>query len=1127
MSFPSSHPYTTCGGTTGFRLRVILGLVGVWLGALVATGATSIRPEPGVASLGPQSISFESNLGQAGDSARFIARGPAYYFSLSPTEATISLRKLPPDPAGASALLNRVRTGEVVKFRSVRLEFLGANPGAEIAGEGEQPGRVNYFLGNDVAKWRTGVPLYSRVRVRDMYPGISLLHYGNQQHLEYDFEVAPGADPSAIALRFSGADGLALDARGDLILSLGEDVIRQPKPVIYQQVGKQRKEIPGGYVLTDRQTVKFQIGDYDHRRPLVIDPVLTYSTYYGGTGRDVAWGVAVDANGFVYVSGETMAGLPTTTGTLTNQYGGAATGLHGDAFVAKFDSSFSNVIYLTYIGGDFDDVGLSLAVDGTGSAYVTGYTDSPDFPRASPIFNQISGTPYPIINYYPLEVFVTKLGPSGTNLVYSTFLGGNGLDVGVGIAVDPTGNTYVAGYTQSSNFPTANVTGRFASYSGGYQSGDDAFVTKLGPAGTNLIYSMFLGGTNWDWANDVAADAAGLAYLTGFSSSTNFPVTANALQPWLAGGGADAFVTVVGPSGTLINSTYLGGVGTNEGYRIALDADSNIYVTGVTVGDSAFPTTVGGLNPGGLFRSGNGGTLWTPANAGLQSVLVFSLAIDPATPARVYAGTARGIARSTDGGLSWNTSLSVAPMARLSNLGPTIAIGLVLSIAIDPLTPTTLYAGTGQGVFKSLDGGANWFLNNTNLNTASTRALVVDPINPAILYSGGEFGVYRSTNGATNWQAVNSSLGNQTVRALAINPVTSTTLYAATAGGIYRSVTSGAGWAAFNNGLGNLSAQALAIDPATPATIYVGTAAGVFKSLNGGTNWNAASVGLTTSNVNSLAISPAAPDTIYAGTTNGMFKSLDAGQTWTRQTNSFSISDFLCVAVNPQTPNTVFAGTRGTNFYGGNDVFVTKLGANGYSVVFGGSGDDEGWDVAVGPLGHAHIVGSTASTDFPTLNTFGALRASNAGGRDVLLAELSQDGSALLGSAYLGGSGSEYGNGIALDLTGNIYIVGETSSGNFPTLGALQGTYRGSKDAFIARIANISVNPVLGIQPAGSQVRLSWTALASDFKLQANTNLLATNGWLNILNSPVESNGVFSVSLPATNSVQYFRLSNP
>jgi len=1128
MRLPLHHALPS-GGSTGLRFKAVLGLASVCVGTLISPAATLPLVESRVGMLGPQSITFEANLGQAGAGDRFIARGPAYYFSLSPTTATISLRKFDAAPDPARSRKGRDRAAASVSFRSVRLEFLGANPQADILGEGELPGRVNYFLGNEATNWRTGVPLFSRVRVPDMYPGISLLHYGNQQHLEYDFEVAPGANPSAIAIRFSGMDRLAIGLEGDLILGLGEDEIRQPKPIIYQQVAGQRKEIRGGYVLVDRQTVKFEIGSYDQRLPLVIDPVLSYSTYYGGTGRDIAWGVAVDADGFVYVAGETMAGLPKTDGTPTNPYGGNGTGLHGDAFVAKFDSSFSNVIYLTYIGGVDDDVALSLAVDAEGSAFVTGYTDSANFPRQNARFNQISGTPYPVLGYYPLDGFVTKLGPSGTNLVYSTFLGGNGVDVGVGIAVDPAGNAYVAGYTQSSNFPTANVQGTFANYSGGYEKDDDAFVAKFGPTGTNLIYSMFLGGTKVDWANDVAADAAGLAYLTGFTSSTNFPVTPNAQQPWLAGK-KDAYVTVVGQYGSnLITSTFLGGTEDNEGFRLTLDTDSNVYVTGYTAGDVAFPTTAGGLNPGGLFRSSNGGAAWSAANQGMQSVRVFALAVDPVNPARVYAGTSHGIARSVDAGATWDTKVNVAPMDRLANLGPTIAIGEVFSVVIDPLSPATIYAGTGQGVFKSLDRGTNWMLSSSNLSTSSSRPLAIDPVTPTTLYSANEFGAYRSTDAAATWESVSFGLGNLFVRALAIDPMTPSTLYAATAGGVYRSTTSGAVWSAFNHGLNNLSAQALVINPTNPATLYVGTADGVFRSTDSGTNWALVSPGLTTLNVTALALNPLNPDIIYAGTTTGLFKSLDAGLSWTPENNGLSIFSILALAVNPQVPDTLYAGLQGNNSFGGHDLFLTKLGADPYSVVIGGSGDDEGWDVVVDATGRAHIVGSTGSADYPTLNTSGFLSATNSGTQDVLITELTADGQAMLFSAYLGGFSLDGGTGIALDGSGNAYVVGETISEDFPTwFGVLQRNYGGgTRDGFIAKIANTVLAPRLAIQPIGSQVRLFWTALAADYKLQANTNLVLSNGWVSVPDVPVEIGGVLSVSLPTTNAAQFFRLSNP
>lgn len=1102
-----------------FTAVVVCAMFGVLAPGLAGQAAAALPTLLPV--LGTLPLRFEAGESEAGAAARFIARGPAYHLTITPTETLVSIRKLEPPAARLHGPAQPGAISVAGSYRNLRLEFVGADASAHVSGENELPGRVNYFLGNDPARWRTGGPTFARVRVADIYPGISLIHYGNPQHLEYDFVVGPGGNPDVIAIRFSGADQVILDAPGDLILRLGADEIRQPRPLIYQIVQGTRKEIAGGYRLADSKTVKFEIAAYDHSLPLVIDPVLSYATYYGGSGLDAAWGVAVDTNGFVYVAGETMSGLPTSAGTLTNQYGGAGTGLHGDAFVAKFDNRASEVIYLTYIGGALDDVALSLAVDDGGNAFVTGYTDSTDFPRQSAIFNAISGVPYPVVGVHPLDAFVTKLGPQGTNLIYSTYLGGHGVDEGVGIAVDPAGCAYVAGYTESTNFPTANASGGFASYGGN----GDAFVTKFGPAGTNLVYAMYLGGTNLDVGNDIAADVAGQAYVTGYTTSTNFPVTTNAAQPWLAGG-EDAFVTVVSPAGTnLVSSTYLGGAGNNAGYRIALDAAANIYVTGATTGDAGFPVTPGGLNPGGFFQSGNGGANWNASNPGLQSVVVFALVVDPLTPSRIYAGTSRGVARSTDGGATWSTAIAVSGTS--SNLAPAMAVGSVRSLAVDPAEPTTVYAGTGQGVFKSFDAGLSWSLSSTGLNVASALKLAMDPVTPTTIYAGGGAGVYASTNGATNWSAVNTGLGNLSVRALAIPPAAPATLYAATSGGVYRSTNHGAGWSVFNTGLANHSAQALAIDPVTSATLYVGTPGGVFKSVNAATNWSAVNAGLTVTNVTALAIDPLTPATIYAGTTNGLFKSTDAGANWNPSTNGLSGLPIGAVLPNPQSSGLLYAGTSGANFFGGQDAFLTKLGVNGFSVVLGGSGNDQGWDVAVDSAGHAHIIGTTLSTNFPTQNTFGFLSATNSGLVDVFLTELSGDGNTLLNSAYFGGAAVDSGYGIAVDAVGNVYLIGQTASANFPTHAALQGNYGGAQDAFLAKIGNSAFQPAIAIQPSGNQVALSWPALASEFNLQSNTNLVATNGWRPVLGAPAQTNHILTVTLPATNAAQFFRLSNP
>src|SRR5205807_41955 len=381
----------------------------------------------------------------------------------------------------------------------------------------------------------------------DLYPGIDLIYDGTQRHLEYDFVVRPGADPHRIALRLQGADRLEVDSQGDLVLHTAAGVIRQRKPAIYQEIGAVRKEIPGGYVLSGAQQRGFQVAAYDATRPLVIDPVLVYSTYLEGSVDDYGYGIAVDGSGNAYVTGYTVStDFPTTAGAFQTTARG-----NNDAFVAKINPSGSALVYSTYLGGNANDNGYGIAVDGSGNAYVTGSTTSPDFPTTAGAFQpDYGGAPN---GGAPQDAFVTKINPSGTALVYSTYLGGNGADYGTGIAVDAQGSAYVTGYTFSSDFPT--TPGAFQTAKRGNSS---TFVTKFNPAGTALVYSTFLGGNGGDGnistsdvGNGITVDGSGSAYVTGSTASPDFPTTAGAVQPTF-GGLEDAFVTKFNPTGTAL-----------------------------------------------------------------------------------------------------------------------------------------------------------------------------------------------------------------------------------------------------------------------------------------------------------------------------------------------------------------------------------------------------------------------------------------------------------------------------------------------------------------------------------------------------------------------------------------------
>ena len=364
------------------------------------------------------------------------------------------------------------------------MQILGANPNSPASGVDEMPGKSNYFIGNDPKQWRANVANYTKVRYDRMYPGVDLVYYGNQRQLEYDFVVAPGADPSRIRLKFRGAGTLRIDDKGDLVLGAGDEQVRLQKPQVYQEASGTRKIVEGSYFAT-ANIVRFRVGDYDHSRALIIDPTLDYSTTFGGSGYDQGNGIAVDSSGNAYVAGFTASSnFPTTTGAFQTAYGGG----DYDAFVTKLNATGTGLVYSTYFGGSGYDQGNGIAVDSAGNAYVTGFTASSNFPTTTGAFQTAYGGG-------SSDAFVTKLNATGTGLVYSTYLGGSGGDAGTGIAVDSSGNAYVTGNTNSSNFPA--TTGAFQATFGGY---NDAFVTKLNATGTGLVYSTYFGGSGYDQA---------------------------------------------------------------------------------------------------------------------------------------------------------------------------------------------------------------------------------------------------------------------------------------------------------------------------------------------------------------------------------------------------------------------------------------------------------------------------------------------------------------------------------------------------------------------------------------------------------------------------------------------------
>jgi hypothetical protein len=538
--------------------------------------------------LGRLPLSFTANQGQTDDQVKFLSRGSGYDLFLAATEAVLALRQ----PAALTAGSGDTPSTE---YAVLRMQLVGANPEPQVAGLEELPGKVNYLIGNDPTKWRTDVPTYARVRYHDVYPGVDLVYYGNQRQLEYDFIVAPGAEPQAITVRFQGSEDIEIDTEGDLLLHSSGAEVRLTKPLIYQEVGGAKLQIAGEYVLTGPDEVKFKVGAYDPSRPLIIDPILDYSTFVGGSGYEYGYGVAVDGLGNAYLVGDTMSpDFPTTSGAFDTEYNGD----YYDAFVAKLNPEGTGLVYATFLGGSDVDKAQGIAVDSSGYVYVVGHTFSADFPISPDAYDrQLDGE---------VDYFVARLYPSGTGLVYSTFLGGQHpfFERLASIAVDRYGNAYVTGQTSSSDFPTTD--GAFDRELSGYA---DLFVTKLNPDGTGLVYSTFIGGTSFREDNvyhpSIAVDSLGHAYVAGWiyalaADELDFPTTDGAFDQEHSGYG-DIFVTKLNPDGTdLVYSTFLGGSGEDRtwvsgGSTIAVDGDGYAYVTGVA-GSPDFPTTEGAYN---------------------------------------------------------------------------------------------------------------------------------------------------------------------------------------------------------------------------------------------------------------------------------------------------------------------------------------------------------------------------------------------------------------------------------------------------------------------------------------------------------------------------------------------------
>jgi hypothetical protein len=737
---------------------------------------------PSSGSYGQLPLSFVPNQGQAAAAVDFTSSGSGYAVTLSRGQATLALQ------------------GTAAGVATLDMRLVGVNPSPQVTGLRQLPGTANYLIGNDPRQWHTNVPTYGEIEYQDVYPGVNLTYHGsNQQQLEYDFVISPGAHPGTIRLNIAGAQAMSLDAQGNLVLQVDGSTVVEKAPLAYQTISGATRSVAVRYVLQNDHQVGFAVGPYDASQAVTIDPVLSYSTYLGGSVQDAAQAISVDRAGNAYVTGYTLS----SDFPVINPIQKTSQGI----FVAKLNATGSALLYSTYLSQGASEIGKGIAVDAAGDAFVTGVTEATDFPTA--------GTPFQSTLQGLQDAFVAELNPSGDGLIYSTYLGGTGgSTTSSGIALDSSGDAYVAGWTYSSAFPTANaaeptflgsggssdgfvtklnpqgsallfstfVGGSGLSIGGGGRSGDavfalaldpsgnayvtgtvsstdfptvnpfqarpagfeDAFVTKVSADGSAFLYSSYLGGApsaagGGNQGYGIAADANGEAYVVGFTSTTDFP-TVNALQP-TSRGPSDAFVTKVSPQGnSLVFSTYLGGTGTESAEGVALDSAGNAYITGLT-SSSDFPTVnpLTGISSGMVFVS----ELKSDGSALIESTyltngLVGGIALDSA--ANIYVA---GTPESTD---FPTTSNAFQPQASTSN-GDNAFVTKIANYTWQGTDVSVSTSGKAQILWSSSDGVLTlWTIDS------STTPFSVNTF-PAHVMGSGWYAVAEASGGSDglNW----------------------------------------------------------------------------------------------------------------------------------------------------------------------------------------------------------------------------------------------------------------------------------------------------------------------------------------------------------------------------------------
>jgi photosystem II stability/assembly factor-like uncharacterized protein len=962
-------------------------------------------------------LSFEANHGQTTDQVKFLSRGHGYTLFLTPTEAVLNLRKVEHsrqygERSAVSPSHLSQKNHSAIAETILRMKLRGANSEVQIIGLEELPGKSNYFIGNNPDKWYANIPTYAKIKYQEVYPSIDLVYYGNQHQLEYDFIVSPGANPKAIQLVFEGTDHMGTDSEGGLIAHTAVGEVRFHKPQVYQEINGTKQSIPGHYVLSPEPfivdnkpgmmdngqgiKVSFEVTAYDKGKTLIIDPILSYSAFLGGSAYD---------------------------------------------------------------GGE------SIALDTAGNIYITGSTFSVDLPVINPLQPTFSGAAF-------------KSTDGGSNW--------NGINKGLtnsfvkALAIDPsTSSTLYAG-TAGGIFKSTNGGSSWSSLHPSINT-ESLAIDPITPstlyAGTDEgVFKSINNGESWSAINVGLIDSSGFTRIV-------FSLVIDPITPSILYAGTDQGV---------FKSTNRGGNwdAVNNGLSGIFSPSVNALII-----DPIASSTIYAGTSNGIFKSTNGGSSWSAVNIGLTNTFILSLAIDPQTPSVLYAGSSNGIFKSTDGGISWNPVNVGLRYDSFLNAFPAI-----IDLAVDPINPAIVYAaiqGSDRGIFKSFDGGASW--NVTGLKSATIESLAIDPTTPSTVYAGsfdaleaggdvfvmkldptgstliyatylggrGDetlYGTYIAVDASGNiyitghtfssdfplvnpLQSICSGSFCDDAFITKLNVTGSALFYSTYLGGSDRDVANGVAVDAS----GNAYVTGLTSSADFPTTV------GAFDRLCGSNGLCNPRQSIPTDDAFVTKLNRTGSSFVYSTYLGG--KGGDVG-------NAIVVDAFGNAYVTGDTTSLDFPLVSPLQqiFGGAIDAFVAKLNAAGsaliYSTYLGGDDNDIGYGIALDAFGDAYVTGNTTSINFPTVNPF---QPTSGGGSDAFIAKLNATGSAFIYSTYLGGFDDDFGYGIAVDASGSAYIAGSTLSINFPTVKPVQPAFGGGvcgfdefsfpcSDAFVAKL---------------------------------------------------------------------------